>query len=97
MKYIQLDSNNNIIVNNTKPYFIHGNANTILDNLILKLGYDITDIEIKNNYNFFYNKELNNTLIIYPKLIIYNNKKYIIIIIIIFILLYNKYKSKLII
>ena len=99
MKYIQLDSNNNVIVNNTKPYFIHGNANTILDNLILKLGYNITDIEIKNNYNFFYNKLVKSTIIVYPKQINYNNKKYIIliIIIIIFIILYNKYKSKLII
>lgn len=46
-------NNNNLEYFGNKPFFIHGNANTLLDKVIQKLNYEISDKDI--NKNFFIN------------------------------------------
>ena len=98
---LKINKNKTITFNNSSPYFIHTNANTLIDNLILNLGYTITNDEIKNNYKFFLNKSIKSAFYFN---FYYNeprnnffSKKIIIIIIIILIIIYYykklKYKS----
>jgi len=45
---------------NSKPFFIHGNDNTYMHNVLLKLGYDISEEQInhiKNEYKIIINKK----------------------------------------
>jgi len=45
--YIQIN-NKNLTYMNSKPFFIHANDNTYMHNLILKLGYKISNSDIYN-------------------------------------------------
>jgi hypothetical protein len=64
---------------NTKPFFIHGNGHTYLHNLILKLGYKIS------------NKQINNIISKYKKKVYEINKYYVKIFIKKYIFSLNKY------
>ena len=48
-KNIIINQNNEVLYFNTKPYFIHGNGNTILYDLLIKLGYNLDQNEITIN------------------------------------------------
>ena len=77
---------------NSKPFFIHGNSNTLMHNLILKLGYNISNDEISNT--ILKNKNNYNNKIKYYYLNQFIKKfKYhfiIIMILVIIIIIYNK-------
>jgi len=96
---LKINNDKTITFNNSSPYFIHANANTLMDDLILNLGYVITNNEKQNNYNFFKNNLLKTKLLDYtlfynePKNLFYN-KKIIIIIIIIIIMIIYYYRKK---
>ena len=47
---INIDKNKKLTFNNSTPYFIHAPVNTLMDDLIKKLGYNITNNNINNNY-----------------------------------------------
>ena len=49
-KNIIINQNNKVLYFNTKPYFIHGNGNTILYDLLIKLGYNLDQNEITTLY-----------------------------------------------
>jgi hypothetical protein len=74
--------NDNLFINNSQPYFIHGNFNTLLDNLIKKLGYNITDNEINDNYNYY---NLINKYIYYIKKLFF---EYITCLLLLFLIIY---------
>ena len=98
-KYITINTNKNdtydIIYNNSKPFFIHGNANTFLDNVIKKLGYSY-NIPI---YKKHYTKIINKTMYFVKKIInsktdsLINSKKFLILYCIILLLLYYKFNE----
>ena len=52
--------NNELIYNNSRPFFIHGPASTYLDNIIRRIGCDYTDkTSIKSElYNDFWKKKI---------------------------------------
>jgi len=82
--------NNKFFYNNNCPFFIHGAGETYLDNIIIKLKYDYKDNKIKNlilknYYNKFYFRLINN---IWLLLLIFIT--FIIIISIIIIHIYKK-------
>jgi len=97
---LKINNNKTITFNSSNPYFIHTNANTLMDGLILNLGYEITNNEIKNNYNYFKNNLFKTKLLNYtlfynePKKNLFYNKKIIIIIIIIIIMIIYYYRKK---
>jgi len=75
----------------SRPFFIHGNGNTILDSLIEKLGYKIT-AEDKNKVNGSHSKIIVNKVKYYVKHLINTYYDYIILICIL-IFIYNCYKK----
>jgi hypothetical protein len=69
---------------NSRPFFIHGNDNTYMHNLILKLGYKISNKEIKKIIHK-YKQNLKKKIYYYHKIII---KKYKILLCILFLFLF---------
>ena len=50
--------NGEIVINKEKPFFIHGPASTYLNNILVKLNYNISE-DIKNNlFNDFFQKKI---------------------------------------
>lgn len=84
-------NNNKLTYMNSKPFFIHGSSNSYMHNLILKLGYKISNKEI-NNIIDKYKQNVYNKRIYYCKLIINKNKMLLcIILFIILFCIYIKY------
>ena len=87
--------NNNIYYKNSKPFFIHGPANTYLNNILIKLGFSNTEYlkSIKKTYK----KELNNKIFYYLKEILKKNQIIFLIIylLILFIIIKKIKKNKL--
>lgn len=77
---------------NSKPFFIHGNSNTLMHNLILKLGYKISNEEIKNTILKNKNNYENKLKKYYLNQCIKKFKYYIIFIIFIIIFIITKFK-----
>ena len=50
-KYMEIN-NNELVYKGVRPFFIHGNGNTNLNELIIKLGYDISNDEKKRIYKY---------------------------------------------
>jgi hypothetical protein len=90
-KYLLIE-NEVIYYNNNKPFFIHAPSCTKLNNVLLKLNYNITKEEI-NNINIEFKKYLMKKTIFYIN-IIFNNNKYIILIVIIIFIIYKIYENK---
>ena len=85
---INIDKNKKLTFNNSTPYFIHAPGNTLMDDLIKKLGYNITNDDINNNYYNSLSEKI-------KKFKYYNNKfSIIIILIIIFLIYWIFYKNK---
>jgi len=88
-RFVKIDKNRVLYYKHNTPFFVHGNANAYLDNIIKNLGYNIEDDKIKN--------ELSNTFL---KKLFYNdflplirdNFLIILLIIIVIIILIN-YKT----
>jgi hypothetical protein len=83
-KYITIH-NKTIYYNNEKPFFIHAPSCTKLNNILIKLNYNIKPTEIKNINNQF-KKYLIKKTSFYSISIIKQNKLFIIILIIIFLI-----------
>jgi hypothetical protein len=78
--------NNELTYMNSKPYFIHGSGNTYMHDLILKLGYEISNKEIKKiTYNYY--NTVNKRYPYYLKQSLHKYKS-LIIIILIFLIYY---------
>ena len=90
-KYL-LIKNKVIYYNNNKPFFIHAPSCTKLNNILLKLNYNITNEEI-TNINIEFKKYLMKKIIFYINTIFNNNKNIILIVIIVFFI-YKTYKNK---
>jgi len=75
---------------NSKPFFIHGNAHTYMDQLILKLGYRISNNKIKE-IEFKYKKKVFEINIYYVKTFLKKNKYLFYIIIFLIFYLIKKY------
>ena len=79
-----------LLYKNTQPFFIHGSGNTLMHNLILKLGYNISNDEINSIINSY--KKIVNKKFIYYFINIIKRYKILLIcllIIIIYFLLNN--------
>ena len=80
--------NNKIIYyNNQKPFFIHAPSCTKLNNILIKLNYNIKQKEITNINNEFQKYLINKTKF-YVNTIIKNNKLFIIILVLITIIFF---------
>jgi hypothetical protein len=88
-KHIKI-KNNELTYMNSKPFFIHGSSNTYMHELILKLGYKISNKEI-DEIIYKYNNTVNKKKIYYIKEII--NKYKIFLIFFLIFLLYRLYKK----
>lgn len=85
--------NNELTYMNSKPYFIHGSGNTYMHDLILKLGYQISNKEIEEII-YKYKNTVNKKKIYYLKQTFYKYKNLIIIILIFLIYyLYIKFNN----
>lgn len=73
-------NNNKLTYMNSKPFFIHGSSNTYLHNLIIKLGYKISNKNIKNII-YKYKQIVNNKKIYYCKITIIKKYKILLFII----------------
>lgn len=81
-------NNKKLTYKNSQPFFIHGNSNTLMHNLILKLGYKISNNEI-NSIKNSYIKIIINKLIYYIFNIIKRFKILILIIVFLILILKN--------
>ena len=66
--------NNNVYYKNKKPFFVHANVCGLLNNIIIKLGYNITKKEIKDIYTKL-KKNKNDKSKYYSNMLKYNNTK----------------------
>jgi hypothetical protein len=92
-QYIDIDENHIVSYNYNNPFFIHAPAYGYLDNVIIKLGYNLEESKIKNEiYNNYFSKKLSVNIIAFINYFLNYILVFITFIIILFYLI-TKYKN----